>query len=504
MLYNHHIEPPLALTFDDVSVYPRGESDIPSRTDPRVSLRSRISPNIALNLPIVSSYMDTVTEHQMAITLARLGGLGIIHRWMTIEDQVEQVKLVKREENRVIEEPYAIAPNTTVGEAQKLLRDLNVGALLVTDEEHKLLGVVSTRDVELRERRGDSVTHVMTQRDDLVVMEGNPFTISTERATRLLIQHRKEKIPIVDEDNVVRGMVSKKDIKKLRNRLAVRDSDDHLRCGAAIGLAKDDYLERAEALLDAGADLIVLAIANGYLTQALEAVRSLRAEFGDRIDLAAGCTTEYFGTKRLFEAGADTVLVGIGPGSICETRRVAGVGIPQFTALRWAQEAAREEGKFVVSDGGVHEPGQFNKALFAGASGVVCGSAFAGTDEAPGELVPVNGQQMKFNRGLASEDAKRKLDEVTGKTREIDKENYWEYVYKHVEAEGIESGFVPYSGSAIDVVRRMTGGLRSMMSYLGTPTIPELWRVADRGQYVRVTNAGHREGSPHHINVFRS
>ncbi|OGZ60805.1 MAG: hypothetical protein A2919_01330 [Candidatus Spechtbacteria bacterium RIFCSPLOWO2_01_FULL_43_12] len=492
--------PPTALTFDDISLMPQDISDISSRKDESISLKSQISRNITLNIPAIASYMPTVCEADMAIAMAQIGGVGILHRWMAIEEQVHQVQLVKRHENRVIEDPYTIPPSLPISQIKRYMLERKVGAFLVVDEQKRLLGLVSTRDVDLRDGGGLVARDVMTPRKDLVVA---PPGTSTEEAIRLFVEHRKEKIPVVDRDNIVRGLLSKKDVKKMQNKLAVRDADGHLLVAASIGLSKRDMFERTEALLEAGADLIVLAIANSYLADALEAVRKLRAAFPD-VDLAAGVVTEYEGAKRVFEAGADTVLVGIGPGSICETRIVAGVGVPQFTALRMAQRAAREQGKFIISDGGVRQPHHFNKALFAGASGTILGSVLAGTDESPGEKLVIDGKLVKFHRGLASDYAKQKMDEIQGVTEEVNKEDLMEYVYRHIEAEGVESGSVPYTGSVIETLRRITGGLRSMMTYMGVRNIEGLWKRCDEGKYVRVTDAGNKEGNPHDLISFRS
>ncbi|MEX2145201.1 MAG: IMP dehydrogenase [Candidatus Spechtbacterales bacterium] len=497
---NEFYDPPTALTFDDISLKPSDISHISSRRDERISLKSQISRNITLNIPAIASYMPTVCEADMAIAMAQIGGIGILHRWMTIEEQVRQVGLVKRQENRVIEDPYTISLTLPVSEIKMRMLNLKVGAFLVVDEAGRLLGVVSTRDVDFRDEEGLLAQDVMTPRKDLIVA---PPGTNTDEAIRLFVEYRKEKIPVVDKDNIVRGLLSKKDVKKMRNKLAVRDADGHLLVAASIGLSKHDMLERTEALLGAGADLIVLAIANNYLGDALDAIKKLRRIFPD-IDLAAGVVTEYEGTKMVFEAGADTVLVGIGPGSICETRIVAGVGVPQFTALRMAQRAAREKGKFIISDGGVRQPHHFAKALFAGASGTILGSVLAGTDESPGEKLVIEGKLVKFHRGLASDYAKQKMDEIQGITEQVNKEDLWEYVYRHVEAEGVESGSVPYTGSVIETLRRITGGLRSMMTYMGVTDIEGLWKRCDEGKYVRVTDAGSREGNPHDLVSFRS
>ncbi|OGZ57097.1 MAG: hypothetical protein A3F94_01820 [Candidatus Spechtbacteria bacterium RIFCSPLOWO2_12_FULL_38_22] len=489
-----------ALTFDDISIYPKEESDIPSRRDPEISLFSQISPHITLKLPIIASYMDTVCESRMAIECARNGGMGIIHRHLGIEEQVEEVGLVKRAESLIIPNPYTVSLDTSLEMIKQESKERGVGGFLVVDESGKLIGVVSEHDVDLwriKSRERLTAKDVMTPLDRLIT---GSLSTSMEEAVELMLRHRIKKIPLVDDRNQVTGLISKKSILRIQNKLAVRDTEGRLVVGAAIGLGKG-MMERAGALVDAGADMLVLAIANGYLKVALEALRDLKNDYPN-VDLAAGVVAEENGTARLFDAGADTALVGVGPGSICETRVVAGVGIPLFTSLRMSQGVARKQGKFILSDGGVSRPHHLNKALFAGASAVVLGKVLAGTDESPPEVKKINGRLVKYHRGLASDDAKRKFDRIQGKLSDVDPESRWEYVYNNVHAEGVETGFVDYTGSAKDAIREITGGLRSCMTYLGVRTIEELWEACNAGQYVRVTNAGNREGNPHDLSSF--
>lgn len=505
--------PELALTFDDISAMPTDISYSHSRTDEDITLQTQISRNITLNLGYVASYMDSVSESEMGITTSKIGGMAIIHRLMSLEKQIEEVKLVKRHENKVILDPYTLSRSTPISEIKEKLESRNIGMFLIVSENKKLIGVVSSRDIKFRKDYSLTAEDVMTPLERLVIL--NPVNMTedqiTEKARELFIEHRLENIPLVDGKNTVQGLVSAKDLIKMENKLAVRDKEGHLVVGASIGLPRkengyldlDELMRNTGMLLDAKTDLIVLAIANAYLNDALIAVSEIRKNFPE-VDLAAGTVNEYEGTRRLFEAGADTVLVGIGPGSICETRRVAGVGIPQFTALRKAQRAARECGKFILSDGGVSKPHHFNKALFAGANGVILGSVLAGTDASPGEIIKVNDRLMKFHRGLASNNAKHKFNEVSGKKQEIDPLDYWSYVYNHVSAEGVESGFVDYKGTTLDAIRDITGGLRSMMTYLGVKDIEGLWKRCDEGKYVRVSNAGNIEGNPHDLLSFRS
>jgi IMP dehydrogenase len=492
--------PLLALTFDDISIYPIDKSDIPSRRHDSVSLFSQISPNITLKLPIIASYMDTVCESKMAIECARNGGMGVIHRHLTIDRQVKEVGLVKRAESLIIPNPYTVSLTATLQEVKKESKEKGIGGFLVVDAENRLLGIISEHDIDLqRMLRDDNLTVAQAMMPYERVISASP-DITKKEAIELMLRYRLKKIPLVDEHQKLRGLISKKSILRLENKLATRDQKGRLVVAAAVGLGAD-MMDRIAALVDAEVDMIVLAIANGYLTKAADAVKAIKMNF-PKVDLAAGVVAENKGAERLFSAGADTVLVGIGSGSICETRQVAGVGIPQFTALRMAQKAARKHGKFIISDGGISKPHHWVKALFAGASATILGKVFAGTDESPPEVKRIGGALVKYHRGLASDNAKRKFDEIQGKLIDVDPEARWDYVYKYVHAEGVESGFVNYTGSAQEAIREITGGLRSCMTYLGARNIEELWEACNRGQYVRVTSAGNREGSPHDLLSF--
>ncbi|MDX1608076.1 MAG: IMP dehydrogenase [Candidatus Spechtbacterales bacterium] len=502
LLYKMGIEyVPTELTFDDILVYPQERSEIPSRRDDRLTLFSQISPNITLKMPVIASPMDTVCEHEMAIACARNGGLGLIHRHLTIPEQVKQIELVKRAESLVIPEPYSVSPDTTLSDVKRESKDKGVGGFLVQNDTGELLGVISEHDIDLTRllTQEDIKTHeAMTPLEKLIL--GDP-DINLERAVELMLKHRVKKIPLVDSSGRVAGLVSKKSILRLQNPLAVRDSRDRLAVGAALGL-DDRMMERAGALVEAGVDILALFVANGYLKRVEEATRDLKRNFPDT-DLAVGSVADYHGVERLFDAGADAAFVGIGPGSICETREVAGVGRAQFTALRLAQRAARKHGKFILADGGVSKQHHFVKAIFAGASATVLGKVFAGTDEAPPELRRIDGRWVKYHRGLASDDAKQQADEIYGKVKDdVDPDSIWEYVYKNVHAEGVESGFVEYTGSAQDAIRSITGGLRSCMTYLGTWNIEEFWQACNRGRYSRITDSGSREGKPHDLLGF--
>jgi len=501
-----------AYTYNDIALIPRKTSFLDSRRSEEINLESQISPTITLKTPILSVYMDDVTESKMAIRMAQLGGLGIIHRLMSIEEQVHEVELVKRAESLVIPKPYTIDTNANLEEIEDEFKRLGVGALLIIDKDEKLLGLVSEHDVQLQKQKGHNnltAYDIMTPSARLIT--GNS-DITKEQTIDLMLNNRVKKIPLVDKDNKLTGLISKKSILRLNNELAVRDPQGHLLCAASIGLS-NDMMERTGNLVDAGTNLIVLAIANAYLEKCLKAVRDIKNNFPD-IDLAAGNTTEYYGTRRLFEAGADTVLVGIGQGTVCETRIQTGVGVPSFTAIRDAQRAAREEEKFIIQDGGIRKPHQFVKALLGGASAVTIGSLLAGTDESPGEVIDVNGKRVKLYRGLASDDARQKAAKINKSFSDSDPDDLYNNVYMHYAAEGVETGFVPYVGSAKEVIKKIIGGRRSSQTYLGCKNIEELQNVCDenpfgphgcpcdKNHYAIVTPDGTREANPHGLASF--
>ena len=486
-----------AYSFDDILLVPQF-SPLRSRRD--ADLRSRVSRNITLNIPIIASFMDTVCEAPMAITLAQLGGMGIIHRWMTVEEQVAQVRKVKRAENVIIRNPYSLPIHTPLEKITRFMKAYGVGGIIITDESNRLQGIVTTRDVEFRRGAGLTARDIMTPRPRLVV--GHPSTTMDE-ALALLQKHKIEKLPIVDPNSdELKGLISKKDMRKrMAHTYAVRDDSGHLVTAASIGIREKDILERTDALLRAETDVIVLAIANGYLDGCARAVEELKSTFPD-IDLVAGSVATYDGAKRLFQAGADGVLVGIGPGSVCETRVIAGFGVPQFSAILDSAKAAREEGKVIWGDGGIRYPGDLVKALSAGSSAVIMGSILAGTDEAPGKTQVINGTRVKLHRGLASQDAKDKLDRIANEGDDTDSDiRADEAFHYHIEAEGVESAFVPYSGKARDTLRPFVGGLRSGMSYAGARTVPDLWKIGEGGHFLEITEAGRKESHPHSLGI---
>ncbi len=470
------------LTFDDVLLKPR-LSRVRSRSE--VDTSTWFTRRIRLNIPLVSSPMDTVTEHMMAIALARLGGIGIIHRFTSIERQVAEIRKVKRAENIVIRDPYSISPDATVGEARRLMEEKGVSGLLVVGEDGRLKGIVTSRDILFQ---GDDVPvrEVMTPRERMVVAHEE---IDLESAKKLLWRHRVEKLPIVDEDWRVKGLITAADIiKKIRYPNAARDRKGRLLVGAAVGI-RGDYLERAEKLYEAEADALVIDVAHGHMERALEVIKELKKAFGEDIDVVGGNIATYEGARDVIAMGSDAVRVGIGPGSTCTTRIVAGVGVPQLTAIMEAYKAASEADVPVIADGGIRNPGDVVKALAAGASTVMIGGLFAGTDESPGPIVLRNGKRYKVFRGMASLSARVGKEAVT---KGVEDTEVAEYSYS---TEGVEA-FVEYKGSVEDIVKRLVAGLRSGMSYLGAFDIEELRLNAE---FIVISGASIRESYPHDV-----
>ncbi len=476
---------PTGLTFDDVLLLPR-RSSLSSRRE--VSLKTRFSKSITLYIPIVSSPMDTVTEEAMAIKMARLGGIGVIHRFTTIERQVDMIKKVKRAENIIIEEPYTIDPDATLGEARRMSEDLGVSGFMVV-KNGKLQGILSRRDM-LFQSDSKLVREVMTPRERLIVAKEN---ISIEEAKNLLWRNRIEMLPIIDEEWRLKGLITAADIlNKLRYPNSARDKKGRLLVAAAIGV-RGDVVSHAEKLIDAGADALVIDVANGYLDIVIETLKLLKREFPDT-DIVAGNIATKEGAEALAVAGADAIRVGIGPGSVCTTRIVAGVGVPQITAIMDSREGAEPYDVPLIADGGIRYPGDVVKALAAGAETVMIGRLFAGTDESPGKIVLKNGKRFKVYRGMASFYARlarktRELGEV-----ELDRD-IEDYAYT---SEGVEA-FVEYTGSVEEVVNRLVSGVRAGMAYVGARNITELWKKA---KFIRITNAGIRESHPHDVHTI--
>ncbi|MEM1655136.1 MAG: IMP dehydrogenase [Nitrososphaerota archaeon] len=477
----------IGLSFDDVLLIPR-RSSIRSRKE--VDTRSRFTRGIWLNIPIVSAAMDTVTESRMAITMAREGGIGVIHRFMPPQKQAEEVSKVKRAENIVIEKPATIRPDATVKEAKELMEFLGISGLLVVDDHGKLLGIITRRDVLFEDYR-KLVRSCMTPRNDMIVAKEG---ISLEEAREIFRSHKIEKLPIVDDDGRLKGLITSVDlVKREAYPNASRDSKGRLLVAAAVGV-KEKELERAQLLVEAGADAIVVDVAHGHSEMCIEMVRRLRVIYGDDVEIVAGNVATREGVEDLASAGASAVKVGIGPGSVCTTRIVAGVGVPQLTAIMECAEAAERMDVPIIADGGIRESGDVVKALAAGASTVMIGKLLAGTDESPGAIVMKNGRRYKIYRGMASMYAMLGREFMVRDDAEtlLDASEYSYY------AEGVEA-YVPYVGSASDVVKRLVAGLRSGMSYLGARNLEELRRNAI---FIRVSPAGIRESYPHDVEVI--
>lgn len=468
-----------ALTFDDVLLVPK-RSPVRSRRD--VDLSTNLSKNIKLNIPIVSANMDTVTESAMAISMAHNGGIGIIHRFMPIERQVEEVQKVKRAESVIIEHPYTTGPNATMADAKRMMQEKGVNGLLVVDTKGKLLGILTARDLLFENNESRRVSELMTPMEKLHTARAGA---SIDDARQLLRKYKIEKVPLVDEEGYLRGLITSKDMVTLAERpQACKDSKGQLIVGAAVGI-REGYLDRARALVDAGVDVIVVDVAHGHSEWVLEVVRKLKKELGG-VDVIAGNVATPEGTKDLIVAGADAVKVGIGSGSICITRIVTGAGVPQLTAIMECAEAARALNVPIIADGGIRNSGDITKALAAGASSVMIGSMLAGTDESPGVTVMRNGRKYKLHRGMASVGAslKRGIPESEDDSALLD------YV-----AEGIEA-FVPYRGNSHEIIAQLAGGMRSGLSYCGARTLAELRQNAS---FVRLTQAALSESYPHDV-----
>ena len=478
----------IGLTYDDVLLLP-GQSDVlPSN----VNTATKLSRNISINIPLISSAMDTVTEARMAIAMARQGGLGIIHRNLSIEDQTSQVDLVKRSEAGMVSHPVTTTPYATIQEVDDLCGKYRVSGLPVIDDEEKLVGIVTNRDMRFVlevQRTTTLVKDVMTPMPLIVGKVG----INPDEAMALLAQHRIEKLPLVDENNRLRGLITVKDFDKSEKYPnAAKDGAGRLLVGAAVGVGADAW-ERSMALIEAGADLLIVDTAHGHNSAVLEMIRKLKKEpFAKNADIIGGNIATTEGAQAIIDAGADGIKVGVGPGSICTTRVVAGVGVPQITAVHLASLAAKKAGIPVIADGGLQYSGDIPKALVAGASSVMLGSLLAGTDEAPGDITYVGGKQYKTYRGMGSLGAMQ--------ARSYSKDRYFQDDVLREDKlvpEGVE-GRVPYRGTVASVVHQLIGGLRASMGYVGAGTVAEL---KEKGKFVRITAAGLRESHPHDIQM---
>jgi IMP dehydrogenase len=471
------------LTFDDVLLVPK-RSPIVSRS--QTNLRTKLSRNITLNIPIISANMDTVTESGMAIALAREGGIGIIHRFMTIEDQVDEILRVKRSESVMIEQPYTIKPDLTVAEARKAMEEYSVSGLLV-EEGGKLLGIITRRDITFEKNNKLKVSELMTK--DVITAKAG---ITIDQAKEILHNKRIEKLPVVDDKKHIVGLITSKDILKMEQYpYASKDRKGRLLVGAAVGV-KGDYLERTEALLEASADIIVVDIAHGHSENAINTVHMIKKAFPN-CELIAGNVATGEGSRDLIKAGVDAVKVGVGSGSICITRVVTGSGVPQLTAVIDSVKVARDHEIPIISDGGIRNSGDITKALAAGASSVMIGSLFGGTDESPGKSLVKNGKKFKMYRGMASFYASlgRKYREAGPQV--VDSDDLNDYVPEGVEA------MVPYNGSVVELIRQMAGGLRSGLSYCGAKTIPEMQMNAE---FIKITSAGYIESQSHDVDLM--
>lgn len=470
------------LTFDDVLLVPK-YSDITSRS--QTDLKTRLSRNISINIPLISANMDTVTESGMAVAMAREGGIGIIHRFLTVSEQADEVLRVKRSGSVMIESPYTISADQKLSDAVRYTEDKNVSGLLVTDPDGKLIGILTERDFIFELDRDRPVSDVMTT--DIVTARPG---IGLEEAKELLRKHRIEKLPLVDSDSRVKGLITSKDISNTENfPSASKDGKGRPLVGAAVGV-KGDFMERTEKLLDAGADAIVVDIAHGHSENALSAVRNIKKAFSD-CELIAGNVATADGAKDLIAAGVDAVKVGVGSGSICITRVITGSGVPQLTAVIDCAKVGGDAGVPVISDGGTRNSGDATKALAAGASSVMLGSILGGTDESPGSTLTKNGKRFKVYRGMASLAASigRKSKEGT-LSLEDDLNDY--------VAEGVEA-MVPYKGSVTDILKQLTGGIRSGLSYCGAHTIPQMHENAE---FVKMSGAGFAESQPHDVSLM--
>ena len=475
------------LTFDDVLLIPK-RSSITSRKN--VDTSTRLTSSMRLRVPIISANMDTVTEHVMAIAMARAGGIGIIHRFMTIEQQVEQVKRVKRAEGFIVEDPYAISEESTVSDARRLMRRYEVGGLVVTNGDHNLVGMVTQRDVILAPDDNTSIKLVMTPLDRLVSAQAD---ISPHDARQLLHDHRLEKLPVLDGEGKLLGLITAQDIVNYsRHPDATKDNKGRLCVGAAIGVKATD-LDRAAALLAVGADLLVLDIAHGHSDHCIDMVKRLHHDF-PQAQVIAGNVASKAGARDLAQAGADAIKVGVGPGSICTTRIVTGFGVPQLTAIMDSVAGVAEAGCNipVIADGGIKASGDLVKALAAGADSVMIGSLFAGCEESPGSTVIRNGQKFKVVRGMASLGAamgRRAME--SGEDESAENPEDWDKVVP----EGVEA-VVPYRGRVDELLYQLVGGLRSGLSYGGATTIAEL---QNKAEFVEITPAGMRESNSHNV-----
>jgi IMP dehydrogenase len=470
-----------AYTFDDVLLVPQKSEVLPIETD----TKTRLTKNIHLNIPIVSAAMDTVTEAAMAIAIARQGGLGFIHKNMSIEDQAQMVKRVKLSQSGMISEPITLGKNHTIKDAFELMRYYRISGLPVVEEDGTLIGIVTNRDLKYREDYDAPVSEVMTK-DNLVTA---PVGTTLDEAKKILMEHRIEKLPIVDDQYRLRGLITIKDIDKIKSYpFTAKDENGRLLCGAAVGVAADTF-ERVKALVEAGVDIVTVDSAHGHSKGVIETVKAIKKNFPS-LPVVGGNIVTREAAKDLIAAGADCLKVGVGPGSICTTRVIAGIGVPQITAINEVYQVAKEHDIPVIADGGIKYSGDIVKAIAAGADVVMLGKLLAGTEETPGDEIIYNGRRYKVYQGMGSIAAMRR-----GSRDRYFQEHAVEP--KKLVPEGIEAR-VPYSGRLEDVIYQLVGGLKSGMGYCGTRTIAEL---KTNGKFVKITNAGLVESHPHDVEL---
>ncbi|EXX85307.1 inosine-5-monophosphate dehydrogenase [Paenibacillus darwinianus] len=468
------------LTFDDVLLVPRKSEVLPREVDVSV----RLSDTVKLNIPLISAGMDTVTEAALAIAIAREGGIGIVHKNMSVAQQAEEVDRVKRSESGVITNPFSLTPEHHVYDAEELMGKYRISGVPIVDGEQKLVGILTNRDLRFVHDYSIKIKDVMTH-ENLVTA---PVGTTLQQAEVLLQKHKIEKLPLVDESNTLKGLITIKDIEKaIQFPSAAKDKQGRLLCGAAVGISKDTF-ERAEALVQAGVDVLVVDSAHGHHVNIIETVRSLRRKYPNLVIIAGNVATGE-ATRDLIEAGASVVKVGIGPGSICTTRIIAGIGVPQVTAIYDCATVAKKYGVPIIADGGIKYSGDITKAIASGASCIMIGSLFAGTEESPGDSEIYQGRRFKVYRGMGS----------LGAMKEGSKDRYFQENENKLVPEGIE-GRVAYKGPLADTVHQLIGGLRSGMGYCGTKSIEEL---RSDTQFVRITGAGLRESHPHDVQITK-
>lgn len=471
------------LTFDDVLLVPQRSEILPKE----VEIGTRFTKHIKLNIPLVSAAMDTVTEHRLAIALAREGGIGVIHKNLTIEEQASEVDRVKRSESGMVSNPISLSPEHLLTDALAMMKDFSISGIPITDKAGYLVGIITNRDLVFEKDHTKKIGDVMT-RENLITA---PVGTTLDEASKILHQHRIEKLPIVDKKGMLKGLFTVKDVmKKEKHPNACKDSQGRLRVAAAIGVS-GDYLERAEALVNAGVDALVIDTAHGHSVGVINAVKKVKAKF-PKTEVVAGNVATAEATRELIRAGVDAVKIGIGPGSICTTRVVAGVGVPQLTAVMEAKSVAIKNKIPIIADGGIKYSGDIVKALAAGADSIMIGNLFAGTEESPGETILLQGRSYKVYRGMGSLGAMRK----GSADRYFQEKNTEE---KKFVPEGIE-GRIPYKGPLADTVYQLMGGLRSGMGYCGAANLKALQAKAT---FVKITNAGLKESHVHDVVITK-